>query len=435
MEGSFPENSVDRSQERRDRKLEAILMKYTEKINEGNNGVIFQIKVEELDDDARAFLLEEGIIVEGESRQVVKLLKLSEPGKLQREYRALKKARDVVHPAHMNDPVGFADIPAPTSFRELPISGELREWLARKDVRTDRDSVELMVMDRVEGVDIDTCILRHFLINSPRSRCRKADLVNVCDFNELEQHASVSLGFHFDFEKPRRQWASEDWRHYAQFREVLEADTAKLGFRIDARTIAAIENAMDLLYEKGGMLWGDGNLRNMMLGETTGVGQGRAGSLPKAWLIDFGSAVPVASLSDPEAQRAEAMRVIERLKRVFMEEHRPLRVAEGAKKPVTQTTFSGEQIAQFSDRLQQRFDQNPNPPFFMITLDINGMNGIWHDRLIVGLVDLVSKHPEYRESVRTSILSWFKDAAAQRYLQQSRVRSDLQRLQEWLSGV
>ncbi|MFH1078152.1 MAG: hypothetical protein V1745_02630 [Patescibacteria group bacterium] len=144
--------------------LEALMTRFAERVNEGNNGVIFALPIERLNDAAKRVLARLRIYdPEKEVEQVVKLLKVGTPGMLEKEYALLRKSYDAVHPKHVANPDGYADIPMPRYYATHDVNASFKDkFLDLNEIQVPDQSVEIMVMDRIDGTDVDTIMLREF---------------------------------------------------------------------------------------------------------------------------------------------------------------------------------------------------------------------------------------------------------------------------------
>lgn len=261
-----------------------LLLKHAQKLNEGNNGVIFELQSEGMRPEVASFLEKAGVMGGRPERGVAKLLKVGEPGKLQREFALQKQAHDLIRPLVISEMGMYADIPSPRYYGRLKMSSAIDQFVQSHDMRVQSPELELVVMDRIEGTDLDTIMMREFLLMNPASDFyEKPEAIEGWSYNDLTEEAAMVVGVSLDMEKPMAQFTQQEWQQYARFREMRDRKLDRLGFRMDARLIQAVMSSADVIDVNKNILWGDGNLRNVMI-----EGDYRPRTAGKAWMIDFG---------------------------------------------------------------------------------------------------------------------------------------------------
>jgi len=271
--------------------------------------------IDKIPSDLKKIMIESHMLSEEkEDDAVVKLLKLSEPGKLQLEYELQKKAFEIVENGMRNEPQAYAAIPRPRAFRVLNVSGTLQNFMKDNEITLKEGRLELMLMDCVKGEDLDTIMMREYLLRHPASPFHdKPEMMEGWSFFELREEAAEIGGFRIDFEKGERNFNNQEWRDYTRFRTTRDADLYRLGFRIESRLIDSVLHASDQIYSQADIVWGDGNLRNVMLEGSYAPSERRGEPLRgKAWMIDFGSARDVEALKQPAKAKQDATKTIEK---------------------------------------------------------------------------------------------------------------------------
>lgn len=281
---SVKKSNPERMEPTEEKVFSELLLKHAQKMNEGNNGVIFELQQDGMRPEVQQFLEKAGVMNVGSERSVAKLLKLSEPGKLQREFGLQKAAHDLVHPLAVSEMGMYADIPNPRYYGRLKMSSAIDQFVQSHDLRVQTPELELVVMDRVEGTDLDTIMMREFLLMNPASDFfEKPEAIEGWSYNDLTEEAAMVVGLSLDMEKPMSKFTQQEWQQYSRFREMRDRKLDRLGFRLDARLIQAVMSSADVIDVNKNILWGDGNLRNVMI-----EGDYRPHAGGKAWMIDFG---------------------------------------------------------------------------------------------------------------------------------------------------
>ncbi|MBI5654579.1 hypothetical protein HZC53_02940 [Candidatus Uhrbacteria bacterium] len=408
--------------------LEVLLIQHADRINEGNNGIIFSLRINELSKEALDVLIKLGILSpEEDVDRVVKLLKIGSPGKLKKEYDLCAKACSTVKRKVAEDPSAFADIPQPRYYDSLKITPFFQQtFMTQHDVQLSGGEIEIMVMDKVEGTDVDTLLLREFLRRNPNSPfLKQPKKVDVLSFEDLEGTAMSSLGFKRLTGKRRSQWSDDDWKEYVRFRKDMEGFLHNTDFRIDMSLFDAVERSIHAIYDEAGVAWGDGNLRNIMLEGPHGLDEG--GSLKgKAWLIDFGGAEFGPQAADPAKMRQQVLAAVGRLKNLFgLERRRPAAQEDLAKKITAERKARYVKADKLTVRLADQFTSD------LKSRDSLPLNLVVHRVITSGrqhyeAIDRVLHHlaqsdPAAKQKVIASLLSWLTDKEELAYMEKVNV--------------
>lgn len=264
-----------------DARLELALVLHCEKINEGNNGVIFKLNIEEDAGEELEVLV--GYIDEhrtgvDEKENVVKILKLYKPGTGKREFEMQRKAYEIVRDKGVED---CAKIPEPVLFRDLELKNlETIEFLSSKGIKA-QDHVEVIIMDMVPGVDLATHFYREVLRGNKGAVHLQNDL-DIMDFPALHREVSQILKFETAGGKSRDEGEREFERRMVQAgnAEKIFSTLKKQGYVLDPRILNRIEKTIDMFHENG-LAFRDGHHRNFMF-------SGEGDDLD-VFVIDFGS--------------------------------------------------------------------------------------------------------------------------------------------------
>ena len=264
-----------------DARLELAVTTCCEKINEGNNGVIFKLNfTDDLEDGVGGLLdyIEDRRTGEQEKENVMKVLKLYKPGEGKKEFEMQRRAFEIVR--DQGDDT-CAKIPEPILFRNLEIkSEEAQEFLKNKGIKN-AEQVEIIIMDMVPGVDLADHFYREVLRDN-KGAIHLSDRLDQMDFNELHREVSRVLNFEVAGAKSRDEGEREFERRMVQSgnAEKLFKTLKKKGYVMNPEIIKRIEKTINLFHENG-LAFRDGHHRNFMF---NGEGEDL-----EVYVIDFGS--------------------------------------------------------------------------------------------------------------------------------------------------
>ena len=270
-----------------DARLEELLLHKYEYFNEGNNGLILKLNLDDISDEALEALKEAGI--ELGDKQVTKILKIYSAGKGEHEFKMQKKAYEMVEEAiAANDGKSYAKIPRPILFRDLPVSPAVTARLQELSpgMRLE-DRAQIIMMDMVDGNDLGEIFFREAHARHPK---KDQYPINTHSHADALQFAVSNL---LNMEVPERPVTGagitpEHRKLQMENAKKLYAFLEKSDFRIHPAIIEQIKNTL-LLMHKNGMAFRDGHHRNFMAeGDYTvpDVGLGD-NAPPQAFLIDF----------------------------------------------------------------------------------------------------------------------------------------------------
>lgn len=269
--------------ERREELEAAIAVRYEDfllehdPVNAGNDGLIYRMTIEEMADDLKKALAEEGVEVEGTS--AVKLLKVYNPGKARQEYRMQQRAYELTEAgAAAGEKV--ARVPRPIECRAFSIQESTRKILNSRGANLTGNQVEIVTMDFIPGKDITDIVNRWVYDHAPREYQSLCDTINPDNHLELMKAVAIILKFN---QMPRG--TPEENLEVAERREKTLRFLEKTRFRIADSVIEKISNTRRII-EGGGVYHNDDHERNfMVVGDITG----QAGE-PEVYEIDFGRA-------------------------------------------------------------------------------------------------------------------------------------------------
>jgi hypothetical protein len=410
--------------------FEALLVKHAERLNEGHNGIIFGLRVHELEDEEYRLLQGRGILGQEEDpERVMKILKMGSPQSMQKEYTLAQKAHRVITEKRKQDAAAYADVPAPRYFDVFPASPAFRrEFLDANAISVSEEGLELMVMDRVDGVDMDTLLLSEFLERNPNSPVRgNREKISHFSYADLEDLAARSLGYRLDLRGRRGDWDQKTWTVYTRFRGELEQFLRQDGFRIDNRILDSIERSAKAVHQDAGVIWGDGNWRNIML-----EGSHEDANDGKSWLIDFGGSEDEDLAERPDELKRQAIEAIRKLKALFgnevtTREQRQDKATAAEVRERTRVTRGGRAVERLVGPLESKLDAQDILPFMTVMQQLNrGLD--WVEFLSPVLYRLASRDAASRERVAASIRAWLQDPENTQVALNARVQSELTRV-------
>ncbi len=272
-----------------DASLEELCERYLSKFNEGNNGIILKLKMDDIPEKLREDLKANGIELGDE--KVAKILKIYSGGKGRKEFEMQKKAHDLVEA--QGDKEKFAKVPKPYFYRDFPVGPAAKERLkGMTDKMQGGDRVEMFMMDFVPGDDVATILYKEVAKRHEKT-LDIAGHVDEMPFTELQDRVFSAVDARIPGGKARNA-AERDFemrKVYGENAEKIDAFLEKNGFRIDMAVIEQIENTMNL-FHKNGLAFRDGHHRNFMItGDHTADPEATAAKTrPQVFIIDYGAA-------------------------------------------------------------------------------------------------------------------------------------------------
>ncbi|MFH1078151.1 MAG: hypothetical protein V1745_02625 [Patescibacteria group bacterium] len=190
----------------------------------------------------------------------------------------------------------------------------------------------------------------------------------------------------------------------------------------------AVERSVDVIHGESGVIWGDGNLRNIML-EVPHGGQ-TARKKGKAWIIDFGGSTDIESAEDPKTQRANALLAIRRLKAQFGSRSTRQRDSErpGMKESDrNRLTKGGRAVEAYAKTLIADVDANEILPLHLVVHRLQ-RSFDWVDLVGPVLYRVAASDPTRRRKITESLTSWTVDENARVQMRDARLHADVLKL-------
>ena len=266
-----------------DRRLEELLIRNSELVNEGNNGFIFRLGLENVDSATRQNLETLGIALpkEGERyERAIKILKIYSHGGGRREFELQKRAHQLVQDLPDSERNRYAQIPKPEIYRELKLSDQAKTDLQTNNVRIAGDKVEMIFMEFVQGEDLATSFDRWIIEHAPEDQASLKHVAESHNFRELHSATSHILGFAGAAAKrsPRESVSSIRKVNNENARQVYKF-LEKTGYELDPAILEQIRNTLALL-RTNGIEHPDPHERNFMISKKS--------ENPQAFIVDFG---------------------------------------------------------------------------------------------------------------------------------------------------
>lgn len=263
------------------------------KANEGNNGVIFKLKVVD----------QKG---SGEFKEyAAKLLKVGDFATLQSEYENQFKAAEILRQAIEAgaDPDDYAKIPVPDLCENVEANESLKKHLEEEGIKVSGDKVGVLLMDWINGEDIATHLFKEVLKLKDSKYLDRIAIgkYGQHDFNQL--HAAA--GYELEYEEAGGKAVRAGDKIFEQIQverrneEKLYKALKKGGYLFPKKTVEQIDNTIKLLEDNGLPLW-DGHARNVMTD--------RQGNNPH--LIDF---APQRNVIGAEASNLDSRALVRSL--------------------------------------------------------------------------------------------------------------------------
>lgn len=275
-----------------DASLEELCERYLTKFNEGNNGIVLKMRIEDIPSTLVDALREHDINLDAD--KIAKILKIYSAGRGKQEYDMQKKAYDIVEA--QQDGRAYAKVPKPYFYRDFAVGDAAKDRLSRMTGKGFADRAEMFMMDFVPGDDVATILYKEVVKRHPKTVDLLNDLNNV-PFTELQDRVFQALDLRMPGGKGGNQ-AERDFEMNKVFNENAEkihAYLEKKGFHVNPAIIEQIENTVDA-FHKNGLAFRDGHHRNfMVVGDVSVPADGsRPEKPPQVFVIDYGSATEIA---------------------------------------------------------------------------------------------------------------------------------------------
>lgn len=283
-----------------DAALEELCERYLAKFNEGNNGIVLRLRMDDIPPELKEGLQKNGIEL-GDDK-VAKILKIYSGGKGKQEFEMQKKAHELVEA--QPDKEKYARVPKPYFYRDFAVGPDAQERIKSLSDKGAFSSgrVEMFMMDYVPGDDVATILYKEVAKRHPKT----VDIAGMTDdlpFSDLQDRVFQALDFRAPGGKSRDigERELEMRKVFAENAEKIDVFLERRGFRIDPTVVSQIENTMNL-FHKNGLAFRDGHQRNFMI---SGDYEAKPGATrerpPQVFVIDYGAATEVKDRPIQEA--------------------------------------------------------------------------------------------------------------------------------------
>jgi hypothetical protein len=269
--------------------LELILFNST-KINEGNNGIIKSIRVEDMGEAMISYL--ESLHPGFSKREdvAVKLIKIYSHGVGRHEFEMQQTSYDIME-KNSSSNLPLAKIPKPLFYAELTIASPiLKEKLLADGLSNFDDKVEILIMDMIPGEDLATHLYRRvvkIVEDSPKYKNKSHLLDKPTDqmsISELHRIVGEVVGY----SQPGGKHRSDEMNQFEA--QMVKTDNVKKlisflknnDFTLKKEWLDKIENTIRALHQ-GGVFHRDLHERNVMLDPEH----------DDVYLLDFGSTIKI----------------------------------------------------------------------------------------------------------------------------------------------
>jgi tRNA A-37 threonylcarbamoyl transferase component Bud32 len=282
---SRPEQNAE-NKELIDGMIESLILQHSSYVNEGNNGIIKKVNIDELPEIIKESLRKHcpGIF-RGRTQMAIKMLKIYTGGKGKNEFAMQSQAHAIMADNKSSD---FAEIPEPLLYHEAEIkSEETKDRLRQEGLKIVSDKIEILLMDYIEGEDLAENLYREVVKHHPDLKFLR-DEAERLKLNDLHGYVSSYLGF----KRPGGKHLDEGMKNFEK--EIVHNQNAERiikflrakGYTMDPMILAKIKNTLERLHANN-LFHRDLHERNIMLTYDPD------GKLEKVTIVDFGSAIKV----------------------------------------------------------------------------------------------------------------------------------------------
>jgi serine/threonine protein kinase len=305
------------------------------KVNEGNNGIILKIEMDEVSEGFQSALSKQGLDIYED--QAVKMLKMYDKGTGKREIEMQRKAKNIIEEATNSDVC--AKIPQPNLYQDVNLTPEEKESIEKRtDYSIIGNKAEFILMDFVGGEDLYTHIVKEV------ARCHNktrdiADVVDEEPFSEVEKRVQQALNYKVPGGKSRNA-AEREFEKQKVFKdnaEKLYNFLKKKGVRVQEEVLTQVDATIEALHDAG-YIHRDLHERNIMV-----KGNPFENNEIESFIIDFaemteieGDKVAVDDYRDSEGNRfVQDSAAVKRFEKYFQESDSDESGTSGISSPFT----------------------------------------------------------------------------------------------------
>lgn len=278
------------------------LFNHANVVNEGNNGIILKLSLDEVASGVLSGLRARGVDLlrdeDGRNNTAVKLLKVYRKGLAESEFtrqqRAFKLINESSQPreslALVAEPLLFSDL---TIEEDLEGSGNKHDLARLQELGFPTRTItlpdgreqqcaegEFIVMDYLQGKDLATYMYEWIIAHAPEEKQYLLPNTQFSSFNELARAVYTVL----DLPNPTHG-ESEQIRNNAK---KIFAELERTGFQINKHIIDQLSNTIRI-FEQGKLALADAHERNIfVVGEPADVSNYH-GDHVQSYILDFGA--------------------------------------------------------------------------------------------------------------------------------------------------
>lgn len=217
------------------------LLRDNSPIDAGVEGFIYHLKVNEIDPSLRHLFRSSDSAEENDG--AVKVLKVFKPGQVQNEFEWQKRAYDIVQDATRKESVDFikyAQVPKPIEHRVIKLSEETRSVLESQGAKLPSGEVEIMLMDYIDGNDLQEIFYRWIITHAPEDREYAKVDPDTANFETMHHAVSGILGFKYSL----GELTDEE---ILDRRKKVHSALKRTGFILSPSVVDQIRNTRQLL--------------------------------------------------------------------------------------------------------------------------------------------------------------------------------------------
>jgi hypothetical protein len=234
------------------------LIQESQPVDAGQEGFIFKLEMNHLPNETKAALAKSGL-EDGDA--AVKVLKVYSPGKIGKEFASQKRAYEITEKARAGGRTELAKVPKPVDFRKIEISDTTREVLNKQGAALDGKEVEVMMMDFINGEDLQEKFYRWVVKHAPANKQYAVRIdPDTASFEQLYPAVAAILDFN---QIPAGHNAEAD-REIDSRREKVVSFLQKTGFTLNKTVVDQIRNTREVL-QNNRLFHNDEHERNFML--------------------------------------------------------------------------------------------------------------------------------------------------------------------------
>lgn len=260
------------------------------KVNEGMNGIILKLDLQDIDPEFAALAREKGIDLT--ETRAVKILKVYLEGRGKQEFEMQQRAYELLS----QNPDEEALVPKPLFYRSFAPSEAAKERLRQMSGKA-MSNAEVILMDFVDGIDVATILAREALVRRRPDIAHDAMDMPPDVATWTPQQILEEVGPYLGFVAPGGKGKTEGEREFERMKVEIE-NSKKLydylsqnGFQMDPTIVTRLRRTLDKLHGAG-YVHRDAHERNFMVAGDYRAHEGGE-RRNTVYIIDFGTMAKV----------------------------------------------------------------------------------------------------------------------------------------------